>query len=91
MNLVAKEYVAARSDSLGVLILSRFAGASRTLKDALIVNPHNIEEIGTAIYTAITMLPLEQQRRMNIMRINVKGYNVYRWAAEFIKAITNLS
>ena len=89
MNLVAKEYVAARSDSLGVLILSRFAGASRTLKDALIVNPHNMEEIGTAIYTAITMLPLEQQRRMNIMRISVKDYNVYRWAAEFIKAITS--
>ena len=90
MNLVAKEYVAARSDSLGVLILSRFAGASRTLKNALIVNPHNMEEIGAAIYTAITMLPSEQQRRMNTMRISIKDYNVYRWAAEFIKAITNL-
>ena len=91
MNLVAKEYVATRNDSLGVLILSQFAGASRDLKDALIINPHNTEEIGTAIYTALTMPLSEQRRRMDTMRTSVKDYNVYRWAAEFIKAVTSLS
>ena len=91
MNLVAKEYVAARNDSLGALILSQFAGASRDLKGALIINPHNTEEIGAAIYTALSMPLFEQHRRMNIMRISVKDYNVYRWAAELIKAVTNLS
>ena len=91
MNLVAKEYVAMRNDLLGVLILSQFAGASRHLKDALIVNPHNTEEIGVAIYKALTMPTHEQNRRMNIMRTSVKDYNVYRWAAEFIKAVTSLS
>lgn len=90
MNLVAKEYVAARSDSLGVLILSQFAGASRDLKDAIIVNPHNTEEIGVAIHTALKMLPTEQKRRMNNLRTSVRDYNVYRWAAELIKAVTSL-
>lgn len=90
MNLVAKEYIAARNDSLGVLILSQFAGASRNLKESLIVNPHNTEEIGVAIHTALTMPASEQNRRMNTMRTSVKDYNVYRWAAEFIKAVTNL-
>jgi len=91
MNLVAKEYIAMRNDLLGVLILSQFAGASRHLKDALIINPHNTEEIGTAIYTALTMSQSEQNRRMTAMRISVKDYNVYRWAAEFIKAVTSLN
>ncbi len=91
MNLVAKEYVAMRNDLLGVLILSQFAGASRNLKEALIINPHNTEEIGAAIYTALTMPVSEQRHRMTIMRTSVKDYNVYRWAAEFIKAVTSLS
>ena len=91
MNLVAKEYVAKRNDLLGVLILSKFAGASRHLKDALIINPHNTEEIGIAIHTALTMSTTEQNRRMTAMRISVKDYNVYRWAAEFIKAVTSLN
>jgi len=91
MNLVAKEYVAARRDALGVLILSQFAGASRDLRDALIVNPHSTEEIGAAIHTALTMSPKEQKRRMNSMRSSVRDYNVYRWAAELIKAVTSLS
>ncbi len=90
MNLVAKEYVAMRNDLQGVLILSQFAGASRALKDALIINPHNTEEVGAAIHTALTMSLSEQHRRMNIMRTSVKDYNVYRWAAEFIKAVTSL-
>ena len=76
---------------MGVFILSQFAGASRHLKEALIVNPHNTEEIGTAIFTALSMPTSEQYRRMNIMRTVIKDYNVYRWAAEFIKSVTSLN
>lgn len=90
MNLVAKEYIAARDDENGVLILSQFAGASRDLKDALIINPHSTEEISEAINRAINMSFAEQRRRMKIMRNSVKDYNVYRWAAELIKAVANL-
>lgn len=91
MNLVAKEYAAARSDLRGVLILSQFAGASRDLKEALIVNPHSTEEIGEAVHTAVKMPAAAQRRRMSSLRASVRDYNVYRWAAEFIKAVTSLS
>ena len=90
MNLVAKEYVAARDDLGGALILSQFAGASRDLKGAIIINPHSTEEIAEAIYTALTMPATEQHRRMKVMRDRVKDYNVYRWAAELIKAVASL-
>lgn len=90
MNLVAKEFVAARSDEGGVLVLSQFAGASRDLKGALIINPYSAEEIAEAIRDALAMPLSEQHRRMKIMRSSVKDYNVYRWAAEFIKAVTSL-
>ncbi|MFA5076115.1 MAG: trehalose-6-phosphate synthase [Patescibacteria group bacterium] len=91
MNLVAKEFVAARSDESGVLILSQFTGAARDLQGAIIINPYSAEETAEAIYQAITMPESEQHRRMKKMRDTVKNYNVYRWAAEFLKAITNLS
>jgi len=90
MNLVAKEFVAARNDEAGVLVLSRFAGASRDLRRALIVNPYSADEISDAIYKAITMPVEEQQQRMKSMRDSVKNYNVYRWAAELIKALADL-
>ncbi len=91
MNLVAKEFVAARNDGKGVLILSQFAGAARELKDALIINPYNGEQTAEAIYRALTMTPTEQKNRMNKMRETIKNYNIYRWAAEFLKTLTNLS
>ncbi len=87
MNLVSKEYVAERNDELGVLILSQFTGASHELKGALVVNPYSTKEIADAIYKGITMSPLEQKRRMKTMRNSVKNYNIYRWAAELLKAI----
>lgn len=90
MNLVAKEYVAARNDELGSLVLSQFAGASRDLKGAIIVNPHNVDEVGEAIHQALIMSPLEQTRRMKKMRDIIKNYNVYRWAAEIIKSVAEL-
>ncbi len=91
MNLVAKEYVAARDDENGVLILSKFTGAVRDLKGAIIVNPYSAEETSEAINTALNMTLPEKQKRMKKMREAVKNYNVYRWSAEFIRAVTNLS
>lgn len=90
LNLVAKEYIAAKDNETGVLVLSKFTGAARELKDALIINPYSAEETAEAIYRAITMPASEQHRRMKKLRSAVKNYNIYRWAAEFLKAITSL-
>ncbi|HWY79429.1 MAG TPA: trehalose-6-phosphate synthase [Candidatus Sulfotelmatobacter sp.] len=90
MNLVAKEFVAARDDEKGVLILSQFAGASRELRDALIVNPYNGEQTAEAIHTALTMRRSEQTRRMRRMRNILKSYNIYRWSAELLKTMVEL-
>lgn len=90
MNLVAKEFVAARDDEAGVLVLSQFTGAARDLSEALIVNPYSAEQTAEAIFKAITMPAAEQHRRMKKMRQTVKNYNVYRWAAEFIKSVADI-
>jgi trehalose 6-phosphate synthase len=81
MNLVAKEFVAARDDGDGVLILSRFTGASRDLRDALPVNPYDVEGMAEAIRVAFEMDPAERRRRMIRMRGHVRERNIYRWAA----------
>lgn len=91
MNLVAKEYIAARNDENGVLILSQFAGATQELKSAIIVNPYSVEETSEAIFQALNMPLSEQKKRMKKMRDSIKNYNIYRWSAEFIKAVTSLS
>lgn len=90
MNLVAKEFVAARNDTRGMLILSQFTGAARELKDALIINPYNGEQTADAIKTALELSPSEQTKRMRRMREVIKNYNVYRWSAEILKTIINL-
>jgi len=90
MNLVAKEYVAARDDDDGVLILSQFAGASRELKDAVIVNPYDIEQMADAIGLSLRMEPDERSGRMRRMRANVREYNIYRWAAKLIAELARL-
>jgi len=90
MNLVAKEFVAARDDERGVLILSQFTGASRELREALIINPYNGEQTAEAIHTALTMRRAEQTRRMKRMREILKSYNIYRWSAELLKTIVEL-
>jgi trehalose-6-phosphate synthase len=90
MNLVAKEFVASRNDEAGILILSQFTGASRDLKEALVINPYSAEETAEAIHTALNMPIMEQNRRMKKMRNSVKNYNVYRWAAEFLKTVGSL-
>jgi len=84
MNLVAKEYVVARGDGQGALILSRFTGASHELADALVVNPYDTDELAQAIHTALTMPPEERQARMQRMRAVVQENNVYRWAGDLI-------
>ena len=84
MNLVAKEFVAARTDLKGVLVLSEFTGAARELTEALIVNPYNLEESSDALAAALRM-PLEEQRdRMRSMRSILVQYNVYRWAGRML-------
>lgn len=84
MNLVAKEFVAARDDHGGVLILSTFAGASRELIEALLVNPYDISETAAAIRMALLMDRDERRERMRLMRRTVKENNVYRWAGRML-------
>ncbi|MBI5629872.1 MAG: trehalose-6-phosphate synthase [Elusimicrobia bacterium] len=88
MNLVAKEFVAAREDEQGVLILSHFTGAARELRDALVVNPYDTERTAQAIKTALEMDPEERARRMLSMRRILKEYNVYFWAGRLIEDLT---
>jgi trehalose 6-phosphate synthase len=90
MNLVAKEYISARESESGVLILSQFTGASRELRNALIVNPYNIEEVADAIRTALEMNLSEQTERMRSMRETLKSRNIYYWAADLITALTQV-
>jgi trehalose 6-phosphate synthase len=84
MNLVAKEFVASRDDEGGALILSRFAGASYELSDALVVNPYDTGELANAIRHALEMPSRERMERMRRMRDVVRERNIYRWAANLI-------
>jgi trehalose 6-phosphate synthase len=90
MNLVAKEFVASRDDQDGALILSQFTGASRELRDAIIVNPYDTEQIGEAIRMALEMSPHERQARMQRMRRTVRENNVYRWAGNLITELSEI-
>jgi len=90
MNLVAKEYVAAKKDLTGSLILSQFTGAARELTDAIQINPYSIEEFAESIKLTIEM-PLEEKRkRMENMRQVIIENNVYRWAANIITELSSL-
>ncbi len=84
MNLVAKEFLAARKDERGVLILSQFTGAARELRDALLINPYDIEQTAEAIRVALEMAPEEKQLRVQRMRRTIKENNIYRWAGNLI-------
>ncbi len=84
MNLVAKEFVAARDDEQGVLILSQFTGAARELTEALVVNPYDLEQASEALAVALRMPPEEQRERMRSMRRLVAEFNVYRWAGRML-------
>jgi trehalose 6-phosphate synthase len=84
MNLVAKEFVAARDDELGVLVLSQFTGAARELTEALIVNPYDLDEASDALAMALTLPADEQRDRMRSMRTFLTEFNVYRWAGRML-------
>lgn len=90
MNLVCKEFISARDDEEGALVLSRFAGASRELTDALIVNPYDIDQVAEAIRYAIEMPEEERRARMKRLRETVKENNIYRWAGNLITELTQI-
>jgi len=90
MNLVAKEFLAARRDERGVLILSQFTGAARELRDALLVNPYDIDQTAEAIRLALEMEPEEKQFRVHRMRRIIKEQNIYHWAGTLITELCEL-
>ncbi len=85
MNLVAKEYVATRTDNSGVLILSEMAGSAHELNEALLINPNNFDQIVDSIKQALEMPKVEQVRRNKVMQKRLKRYNVEKWARDFMK------
>jgi trehalose 6-phosphate synthase len=90
MNLVAKEYVASRNHNDGVLILSRFAGASQELQGAIMINPYDIEKSADAIKAALDM-PLEDQvQRMTQMRLVILRHNIYHWASTLLRTMASI-
>ncbi|MGH7502024.1 MAG: alpha,alpha-trehalose-phosphate synthase (UDP-forming) [Longimicrobiales bacterium] len=88
MNLVAKEYVASRTDDRGVLLLSEFSGAARELTGALLVNPHDLEGVSSAMHTALMMSSREQSSRMRRMRRALERNTVFDWADDFLSELT---
>ena len=90
MNLVAKEFLAARRDERGVLILSQFTGAARELRDALLINPYDIDQTADAIRAALEMEPEDKQLRVHRMRKVIKDHNIYRWAGNLINELCDV-
>jgi alpha,alpha-trehalose-phosphate synthase [UDP-forming] len=90
MNLVAKEFVASRSDGDGVLVLSSFTGAARELTTALMVNPFSADQMAEAVRCALTMPVGERRRRMRLLRKVVREHNVYEWAAGVMQSIAQV-
>ncbi len=90
MNLVAKEFIAAREDERGALILSSFAGAAHELTDALLVNPYDAHQLAEAIHQALDMTEDQQETQMARMRKIVHEHNIYRWAANLLSDLTEI-
>ncbi len=90
MNLVAKEFVAARDDEDGVLVLSKFTGAAVELRDALLVNPYDVSGVAETIHSALEMMFAERRERMQRMRRHVMDYNIYMWAAKLLGDLREL-
>jgi trehalose 6-phosphate synthase/phosphatase len=87
MNLVAKEYIASRTDQTGVLILSEMAGAANEMNEALLINPNNFEEIADTLYQAFNMPVEEQQARNSLLQKRLERYNVEKWANDFMTSL----
>jgi trehalose 6-phosphate synthase len=90
MNLVAKEFVAAREDDEAALILSRFTGASHELRDALLVNPYDVEDVAAAIHRAVTLDPEDRRSRMSRMRSHVREHNIFGWAGLLLAELARI-
>jgi trehalose 6-phosphate synthase len=90
MNLVAKEFVAAREDEDGVLVLSAMAGAAQELQEALIINPYDVDGFADALALAIDMRPDERRARMRALRRVVAGRNVFGWASDILEGLESL-
>jgi len=90
MNLVAKEFVSVRDDDDGVLILSQFAGASWEMRDALLVNPYDLDGMAEAVRLALEMAPDERRARMGRMRLAVREHNIYRWAGLLLSELQRI-
>lgn len=90
MNLVAKEYIATKTDQKGVLILSEMAGAAKEMSEALVINPNNLEEVADSIREAILMPEKEQIERNTLMQKRLKRYNVEKWATDFMKVLESV-
>lgn len=91
MNLVAKEYVACRIDSKGVLILSELTGAAKEMSEAILINPNNLEGIADALYEALSMPDDEQFQRIETMQTRLKRYNVEKWASDFMENLNEMA
>jgi trehalose 6-phosphate synthase len=89
MNLVAKEYVAARNDEQGALVLSEFTGAAAELEDAFLINPYDSEDIKRAIIAALAARPDDLAARMRPMRAQIEAHDLDRWAKDFLDALSN--
>ncbi len=87
MNLVAKEYVACRDDNDGILILSEFAGAAENMRSALLVNPHDVDQVATTLRSALDLNPEDITARMRTLKRGVKREDVYRWADVCLEAL----
>jgi trehalose-6-phosphate synthase len=90
MNLVAKEFVAARDDGDGVLVLSGLAGSAQELRDAIIINPYDVEGFAVALNQALDMPPAERRARMRAMRRVVAGRDVFRWASDILEGLESM-
>ncbi|MBB6404557.1 trehalose-6-phosphate synthase [Arthrobacter sp. AZCC_0090] len=90
MNLVAKEYVTARTDNTGALVLSEFTGAADQLKQALLMNPHDIDGLKSTIMRAVHLSPNESRRRMKSMRKQILDHDVDHWSADFLSALAEI-
>ncbi len=88
MNLVAKEYIATRTDKTGVLILSEMAGSANEMNESLLINPNNFEQIADAIHRAIQMPVEEQKERNTVLQKRLERYNVEKWANDFMRSLT---
>jgi trehalose 6-phosphate synthase/phosphatase len=90
MNLIAKEYIASRTEKSGVLILSEMAGAARELGEAIVINPNNREEIANALIEALDMPAIEQRRRIEIMQDRLRRLDLSHWARDFLTELISV-